>query len=513
MEKTKIIVRYLPQFHRIPENDAWWGEGFTEWTAVKKGEPLFNGHRQPRIPLNDNYYDLMDRETMIWQAKIGQQFGVDCFSFYHYWFKDGRKILEKPAENLLKWNDIEMPFCFTWANETWARTWSKLAQKNAWADSFEGGQTRENTNDNGILLEQKYGTEIDWKQHIEYLLPFFKDERYLKKDGMPVFIIYKPDSIYCLDDMLECWNKILKQNGIKGLYLIGETQSIVGPFAPALDARVLRLPDCIMSEIKEKRLKNGLRVLDYDLYWETLLKMDWQIWHENKKSYLCVAMDYDTTPRRGAAGTAFSGVTVEKFKNYFRRLVEKSNILESEYIFFNAWNEWGEGMYLEPDEDNQYGFLEAIQKTMASVRREYKTNVHDELGCKEFLRLLERKYYKERIGFLVLEAWMKIRDEHKQIEKYLLKFGYNEIAIYGLGFMGRHLVEDLRGTSIRIAYIIDRDISAHVEEYETLQLKSELPHVDAIIVTPIGQYKAIKAEIKKYVNYHVLSLAHIIFEL
>ncbi len=127
----------LPQFHRIPENDMWWGEGFTEWTAVKAGEKFFEGQMQPRVPLDGNYYDLLNEQTMRWQADLMRKYDIYGMCFYHYYFKDGRKILEKPAENLLEWKDIEMPFCFSWANETWARSWSNINGKNAWSSKFD----------------------------------------------------------------------------------------------------------------------------------------------------------------------------------------------------------------------------------------------------------------------------------------------------------------------------------------------------------------------------------------
>ena len=152
----KIISMYLPQFHRVKENDEWWGEGFTEWTAVKQADSLFDGHYQPRIPLNGNYYDLLDKETMQWQADLMKKYGIDGQCIYHYWFKEGRQILEKPAQNLLKWTDIDMPFCFCWANESWARTWSGLKNTNAWSAKQE---PKKQGDHNGLLLEQYYGTE------------------------------------------------------------------------------------------------------------------------------------------------------------------------------------------------------------------------------------------------------------------------------------------------------------------------------------------------------------------
>lgn len=127
----RVIAMYLPQFHRVKENDIWWGEGFTEWTSVRSAERLFPGHEQPHVPLHGNYYDLLQPETMRWQAELMKRFGVDGMCFYHYYFKDGRKILEKPAENLLQWKDIDMPFCFSWANESWVRSWSRLSKVSA----------------------------------------------------------------------------------------------------------------------------------------------------------------------------------------------------------------------------------------------------------------------------------------------------------------------------------------------------------------------------------------------
>ena len=165
---------YLPQFHEVEENNEWWGNGYTEWTAVKKATPLFHGHKQPKAPFNDNYYNLLDKQTMITQAKLAEEYGIDGFCFYHYYFKNGRKILEKPAENLLKWKDINMPYCFCWANETWARTWSNISGANAWGSKFENKKQKAGS---GILLEQRYGQEKEWEEHLEYLIPFFKDEK------------------------------------------------------------------------------------------------------------------------------------------------------------------------------------------------------------------------------------------------------------------------------------------------------------------------------------------------
>lgn len=157
----KIIAMYLPQFHTVKENNEWWGEGFTDWVSARNAIKLFENHYQPHIPFNEYYYDLLQKETMLWQANLMKQYGIDGACMYHYWFKDGRQILEKPAENLLRWQDVDMPYCFCWANETWARSWTKMENVNVWTDLCEDKKGKQ---ENAILLEQKYGEEKEWEK-------------------------------------------------------------------------------------------------------------------------------------------------------------------------------------------------------------------------------------------------------------------------------------------------------------------------------------------------------------
>ena len=212
----KVLAMYLPQFHRVKENDEWWGEGFTDWTTVKQAKPLFEGHNQPHVPSDENYYDLLDKNTMRWQTSLMKKYGIDGMCMYHYWFEDGRKILEKPVENLLNWKEIDMPFCLCWANETWARSWSGLQNVNVWADTCEPDKKTGKK----ILLKQRYGNYKDWKEHFEYLLPFFRDDRYIKVDGKPVFVFYKAECIPCFEDMVEAWQQLAIESGINGIYII-----------------------------------------------------------------------------------------------------------------------------------------------------------------------------------------------------------------------------------------------------------------------------------------------------
>ena len=194
---TKALAYFLPQYHEIPENDQWWGRGFTEWTNLRKALPLFKGHQIP-VPLNDNYYNLLEKETVVWQTELMKEYEVHGLVYYHYWFL-GKKILERPAENLLNWKDIDQKFMFMWANHDWTRSWV-------------GGRE--------ILMKQEYGIEQDWLNHIQYLIEFFKDERYIKIDNKPVFQIYIGDKIECFDEMIEVWNTECIRNGFDGIYII-----------------------------------------------------------------------------------------------------------------------------------------------------------------------------------------------------------------------------------------------------------------------------------------------------
>lgn len=213
----KIIAFYLPQYHRVIENDEWWGKGFTDWVSTRNAEPLFRGHNQPRVPLNKNYYNLLHKSVMTWQADLAKQSGVYGFCFYHYWFGN-KQLLEKPAENLFKWKDIDIHYCFSWANVTWKRSWSKY-EGGAWIAESENTDSK--GKDSGLLIKQKYGNHDDWKLHFEYLLPFFQDERYIKRDNKPIFVIYRPKDIKHIKAMIRLWNKLACENGFDGIYFVG----------------------------------------------------------------------------------------------------------------------------------------------------------------------------------------------------------------------------------------------------------------------------------------------------
>lgn len=504
--KSKIIAMYLPQFHRVPENDVWWGNGFTEWTAVKSAVSEFSGHRQPRIPLNNNYYDLMDKHTMEWQAELAKKYGVDGFAFYHYWFKDGRQILEKPAENLLKWTDINMPFCFSWANETWARRWNKFSNGFDWAAKFS---TASNGERDGILLNQKYGNREAWKRHVEYLIPFFQDRRYIKYKNRPVFIIHQPDDIYCLPDMLECWNSILREYNIPELYLIATLRR--GSFLnnQVIDAGMLHMPNYGIQKEYSKRDNNGVLHVDYNAAWNTLLNANLDLLVD-KAVYMCAFVDYDDSPRNGKRSVVFTGANPESFKCNFENMYKLACDRGNEFVFINAWNEWGESMYLEPDTYNGYKYLEAIRDIVKHGKDSFENNIFNHTKKVVLSNNLLMKY-KSQIS--AMNQMMYIMEQNISLAKYLKELGFYKVAVYGYGIVGKHLITLLQREGIKVSYVIDKNPNVLGKDINVYLLSKDMPYVDAIIVTPIDEYVAIRSDIKEKVDFNVISLGYILNEL
>lgn len=365
--RPKILAFYLPQFHRVPENDEWWGEGFTDWVAARQAAPLFPGHYQPRIPDKDNYYDLLDKETMEWQAGLAKKAGIYGFCMYHYWFGD-KMLLEKPAENLLKFKDIDINYCFSWANQTWVSTWSKLTGGNAWYDV-----KRNSEKGNGILMEQKYGTREEWKRHFEYLLPFFKDKRYIKKDNKPIFIIYVPSAVPDFPEMADYWKELAVLNGFGGMHLIAT--NCIGWRRRKFDAALRYEPGytCdkeakkIHSAVEKIRERIRMKALSRHIYMPAFYSYDrvWKLILERNLSenvYPGAFVDFDMTPRKGRKASIFYGASPGKFYKYFNQLYKNCEEKGCEYIFVTAWNEWGEGAYLEPDKRYGVRYLESIRK-------------------------------------------------------------------------------------------------------------------------------------------------------
>ena len=367
----KIIAFYLPQFHAFPENDEWWGKGFTEWTNVKSAKPLFKGHYQPRVPLNKNYYNLTDVNALKWQADIAKKYGIYGFCYYHYWF-DGHMLMEKPMELMLENKEVDLPFCICWANENWTKAWAQHSRK--------------------VLIAQTYGDRKDWERHFNYLLPFFKDKRYIYKDGMPVFVIYRPELIPTLRPMLELWDQLAKQNGLKGIvymyqqhdydhrtadtgdlfsYAIEYEPGRVRGYYPKFPKKEQQICsfkisfrrglNLLVNKLHLKQTKLSSVCYSYDDAWKRILALK----PTDNKLMPGAFVDWDNTPRYKSRASIFQGATPEKFERYLtQQICHARDDYKKDMIFMFAWNEWGEGGYLEPDEKYGYGMLEAVHNAL-----------------------------------------------------------------------------------------------------------------------------------------------------
>ncbi|HBE81131.1 MAG TPA: glycosyl transferase [Firmicutes bacterium] len=375
----KIIAFYLPQFHNIPENDDWWGDGFTEWVNVKKAKPLYEGHEQPRVPLNNNYYYLLDDNVKIWQAQLAKKYGIYGFCYYHYWF-NGKRLLEKPMEEMLRNKKVDLPFCICWANERWTKAW---------------------VNENRVLISQSYGQKPDWKQHFDYLLQFFQDDRYIKVDGKPLMVIHKAEVIECLNDMLDYWNTLAQAEGFPGLsyaYQDITFDLVKNKDDSRFDYNIEFQPDYAWNDmnnqtaLQRSKFWNRLRSLKRNFYiiLEKKLEFDmarylarkgklevkkasyaaaWQAILDRKpetnKNLPGAFVGWDNTPRKGKAGRVFCGDTPEVFEKFLgQQIAHARDDYHKDMIFIYAWNEWAEGGYLEPDERNGYRNLEAIKNAL-----------------------------------------------------------------------------------------------------------------------------------------------------
>lgn len=354
---TKILALYLPQFHETPENNKWWGKGFTEWTNTKKAKPFFRNHYQPRTPLNNNFYDLTKPDVMPAQVKLAKTYGVNGFCFYHYWF-DGKQMLHKPVQDFLNRKEIDFDFCLSWANDSWNKAWD--------------GEERE------ILIKQEYGEELNWQKHLEYLMPFFKDQRYIKVKNRPVFFVYRSVGFDRMNEMMEFWNKILKENGFNGIHLVETLNSFqnkpscsiskaVFLFEPMMTLRNnISLKNRIIGIISSRLTRNILNTDNYDRVWTEIIRNANALKFPEKKIYKGAFSDWDNSPRKGRKGLIIKGASPQKFGKYLSKLYALAKQDNDEFLIINAWNEWAEGCYLEPDEKFKYDYLEQI-KNLSTV--------------------------------------------------------------------------------------------------------------------------------------------------
>lgn len=358
MEKLKFIAHYLPQFHPFPENDEWWGKGFTEWTNVARAKPNFKDHYQPHLPADLGYYDLRLAESRTAQAEMAKNYGIDGFSYYHYWFH-GKRLMNRPIDDVVKSGKPDFPFMLFWANETWSRRWL--------------GEEKE------ILIKQTYSEEDD-KNHGEYLASVFADSRYITHAGRPLFIIYKPVEIPNVKQTIDIFKSIaFKKNGVEPFIVASNahTQDHAALIKNGFDSvfnfrpQLFCLPQAIGDEFSIERLKRN--ILKYKIYsgvkkvykYKDAIEAMARTEPANFENLIpSILVGFDNTARRGKHGIMITDNSPELFKKEFERVVEKLSSTPNHlnFVFINAWNEWAEGNHLEPDSKYGYQYLDAVKQ-------------------------------------------------------------------------------------------------------------------------------------------------------
>ncbi len=370
MKKPKVIAFYLPQYHPVKENNEWFGEGFTEWTNVAKAKPLFKGHDQPRIPRDLGFYDLRLPEVREKQAELAKEAGIDSFCYYHYWFGNGKVVLEKPLQEVVRLGKPEFPFCICWANHSW--------YKKNWNPDVK-------TLEQKILLEQTYPGEDDIIQHFNFLLPAFKDSRYYRVDNRLLFVIYNISGIPDFNRFKTIWNELAIKNGLPEFFFLSYTTSvndINDDSYRAADGIVL---DLLLNVIYKQhytilnRIKEKLK-----FFWSEFTKKPMLVFnYKDVLPYLLdsvcqqdnvipvIAPNWDYTPRRGAGGLILKEATPELFGKHVKQalaLIEHKPE-SKQLVFLKSWNEWGEGNYMEPDLTYGKGYIETLGKIVESYKK------------------------------------------------------------------------------------------------------------------------------------------------
>ena len=379
--KARVIAFYLPQYHPIPENDKWWGKGFTEWTNVAKAKPLFKGHYQPRIPADLGFYDLRVPEVREQQAQMAREAGIEGFCYWHYWFSHDKKLLERPFQEVLQSGRPDFPFCLGWANHNWTNK------------SWEAGtrQQKEMT-----LMEMVYN-EDEYRKHFYDVLPAFKDKRYITVDGKPLFYIWSALALPNPAEFIQLWQQLAKENGLEGIYFVGlefnlrenekSLKTAITKKIPNNTAiRFQKLLDCGYNAVNSRgyhRADLYCRSI-WDILWRSISirlfkhfpisKCDqrkinkWLYTEEDRQEnvYPTLMPNWDRTPRSGQKARIYTNSTPEVFGEQIDQVLDliKDKEPEHKIVFLMSWNEWAEGNYIEPDMKYGHGYLNILKEKL-----------------------------------------------------------------------------------------------------------------------------------------------------
>lgn len=376
--RARVIAYYLPQFHPTPENDKYWGKGFTEWTNVAKAKPLFKGHYQPQIPADLGFYDLRIPEVRNEQAELAKEAGVEGFCYWHYWFGGGKKTLNMPFEEVLRLGKPDFPFCLGWANHSWTtKTW-------------EAGKT---FSTDTMIFEQTYPGDEDYIAHFFDVLPAFKDKRYITVEDKPLFVIFDPDDFKDVSRFIELWNKLAIENGLNGIYFVGRCDALptmnlkkykqINDFACNRYEQVLKKGFNGVNSITLKYaefkatgvIHKGIHSIARKLFGGIILDkykykdiMDHFVTPEDyhERIYPQLIPKRDRSPRSGRKAMIYYGSTPELFAKAVENAVKcvENRDFDHRLIFLNAWNEWGEGAYMEPDLKYGHGYIDALNTVL-----------------------------------------------------------------------------------------------------------------------------------------------------
>lgn len=376
-KKARVIAFYLPQFHPIPENDKWWGKGFTEWTNVAKAKPLFKGHYQPHIPADLGFYDLRLPEVREQQAQMAREAGIEGFCYWHYWFSHDQKLLERPFQEVLQSGKPDFPFCLGWANHSWTNK------------SWEAGTRKQKEM---TLMEMVYN-EDEYRKHFYDVLPAFKDHRYITVDDKPLFLIWSPTDLPSAQTFIQLWQQLAKENGLNGVHFVGIQQNIVNSTIRFKDLLLKRIPHQAPT-LYNHLLNQGFDAINSrgynraDLYsrtlWDIIFRSiairffnyfpiskcdqrkinQWLYTQEDTQEnvYPTIIPNWDRSPRSGKKARIYTNSTPDVFAQQVDMALNlvKDKQPEHQIIFLMSWNEWAEGNYVEPDLKYGHGFLNAL---------------------------------------------------------------------------------------------------------------------------------------------------------